>query len=196
MPTGYTHDIPDGIDFKTYAMNCARAFGACVDLRDAPFGGDQIPDSFEPSDYHLKEAKKLRKELDEHYGMGLAKLYAAADKDWEDEEKYRRKKLRSIRNQRAAYEAMLEKVKAWTPPTPDHDELKTFMLSQIEQSIKFDCNTKYYETPAEKPHWPDWAAKRRLKLEEDLQYHEEKYEEEKKRAAYNTAWIRALRAAL
>lgn len=40
MPTGYTADIKDGIDFKTYAMNCARAFGACVMLRDEPGGGD------------------------------------------------------------------------------------------------------------------------------------------------------------
>ena len=34
MPTGYTADIKDGIDFKTYAMNCARAFGARVMLRE------------------------------------------------------------------------------------------------------------------------------------------------------------------
>lgn len=33
MPTGYTAAIADGIDFKTFAMNCTRALGACVTLR-------------------------------------------------------------------------------------------------------------------------------------------------------------------
>ena len=44
-------------------MNCARAFGACVELRDEPGGGDRIPEAFEPSDYHLKAVEKARSEL-------------------------------------------------------------------------------------------------------------------------------------
>ena len=196
MPTGYTCDIPNGIDFKTYALNCARAFGACVELRDEPFGGDKIPDSFEPSDYHLKEAKKLREELDAHTSMSDEELAVAAAKEWESQESHRLEMLGNIAKQRAAYEAMLEKVKAWTPPTPGHEALKTFMQDQIEQSIKFDCYTKYYETPAERPSWLDWAGEQRQKLEADLEYHEKKYEEEKKRAANQTAWVRALRASL
>lgn len=54
MPTGYTADIKDGISFETYAMNCARAFGACVSLRDKPSGGKVIPDAFEPSDLDVE----------------------------------------------------------------------------------------------------------------------------------------------
>lgn len=196
MPTGYTCDIPKGIDFKTYAMNCARAFDALVSLRDEPFGGDKIPDTFEPNDYHLKEAEKLREKLDSHASMSDEDLAVATTKDWEDKENQRQEALEVIAKRRAAYEAMLEAVKAWAPPTPDHDELKTFMQDQIGQSIEFDCDTEYYEHQTPKLSWPEWAEELRLKLEDDLQYHEEKYEEEKKRAARNTAWIRALRASL
>jgi hypothetical protein len=58
MPTGYTADIKNGISFKTFAMNCARAFGACVTLRDEPGGGDKIPEAFEASTYHAQQVEK------------------------------------------------------------------------------------------------------------------------------------------
>ena len=86
MPTGYTAAIKDGIDFKTYAMNCARAFGACVMLRDEPGGGDRIPDAFEPSDYHLKAAEKTRGELAALDTMAPAELERAAARAWDDAE--------------------------------------------------------------------------------------------------------------
>lgn len=54
MPTAYTADIAKGITFKQYAMNCARAFGALIDLRDKP-ANCEIPDVVYPSDYHLKK---------------------------------------------------------------------------------------------------------------------------------------------
>jgi len=196
MPTGYTCDIPKGIDFKTYAMNCARAFDALVSLRDEPFGGDKIPDTFEPNDYHLKEAEKLRNELDGLEGATHDELLAAFAEDWDEQERFRTERLEAVANQRATYEAMLEKVKAWTPPTQDHVKLKVFMQDQIEQSIGFDCDPEYHDSPTPKPCCEDWAATRIRRLRERRQYHEEKYEEEKKRAARNTAWIRALRASL
>lgn len=48
MPTGYTADVQSGkvTDFAEYAMNCARAFGALVLMRDDPSDAD-IPERFE-----------------------------------------------------------------------------------------------------------------------------------------------------
>jgi hypothetical protein len=113
MPTGYTADIKDGIDFKTYAMNCARAFGACVMLRDEPGGGERIPDAFEPSDYHLKAVEKARVELAALDAMTPAECERAAAKAWDDAETSRLMRLEDCRKLRAAYEAMLSKVQAW-----------------------------------------------------------------------------------
>lgn len=61
MPTGYTADVADGkiTDFVEYALQCARAFGACIMLRDEPISSE-IPE-FQPSDYNanaLAEAEK------------------------------------------------------------------------------------------------------------------------------------------
>jgi hypothetical protein len=38
MPTGYTAGVADGTitEFREYALLCARAFGACIMLRDEP----------------------------------------------------------------------------------------------------------------------------------------------------------------
>ena len=196
MPTGYTADIKDGIDFKTYAMNCARAFGACVMLRDEPGGGDRIPDAFEPSDYHLKAVEKARGELAALDTMTPPELERAATRAWDDAETSRLMYLEDNRKQRAAYEAMLVKVKAWAPPTPDHTGLHEFMRTQIEQSIKFDCGGDYGKTPTVRLTGAIWAAERRAKLVRDLQYHEREHAGEVDRAATRTEWVRALRAAL
>ena len=35
MPTGYTARIKDGMEFKEYALEYARAFGACLSLQES-----------------------------------------------------------------------------------------------------------------------------------------------------------------
>jgi hypothetical protein len=196
MPTGYTADIKDGTDFKTYAMNCARAFGACVMLRDEPGGGDRIPEAFEPSDYHLKAVEKARGELAALEAMTPAELERAAARAWDDAETSRLMRLEGYRKQRKAYEAMLAKVNAWAPPTPDHAGLHEFMRTQIEQSIDFDCNESYCSTPTVRLTGEAWAAAERERCRSDVQYHEKEHAGEVSCTATRTEWVRALRAAL
>ena len=71
MPTGYTADIKDGISFQTYALNCARAFGACVMLRD------------EPGDYHLKAMEKARNALAKLESLTHEKCVLEAARAWD-----------------------------------------------------------------------------------------------------------------
>lgn len=196
MPTGYTADIKDGIDFKTYAMNCARAFGACVMLREEQGGGDRIPEAFEPSDYHLQAAEKARAEVAALDAMLPAEWERGAAKAYDDAETYRVIRLREKADQKAVYEAMLAKVKAWVPPTRDHAALHEFMRTQIEQSIHFDCGGIYGETPTVRLTGYAWATSQRAKFASDVQYHEREYAAEVDRAAKRTAWVRELRRAL
>jgi hypothetical protein len=196
MPTAYTADIKDGIDFKTYAMNCARAFGACVMLRDEPGGGDRIPEAFEPSDYHLKAMEKARSELEALEAMTPAECERAAAKAWDDDETIRLMCLENKRKQREAYEAMLAKAAAWKAPTPDHEGLRKFMCEQIEQSIDFDCGGDYDNTPIVRLTGEAWVASELARCLRNVQYHEKEYADEVSRAATRTEWVRALRAAL
>lgn len=196
MPTGYTADINDGITFQTFAMNCARAFGACVELRDEPAGGDRIPDAFQPSDYHLKALEKARASLSELEAMTPADLERMASNDYDEAETRRVMRLKEIGEQRAAYEAMLLKVNQWTPPTDEHQGLKDFMVEQITKSIDFDCSTSYHETPTVRVDGASWAAARRQSLQRDVAYHTRQHAEEVERAASRTKWVADLRKSL
>jgi monoamine oxidase len=196
MPTGYTADLKDGISFKTYALNCARAFGACVTLRDEPGGGENIPDEFTPSDYNAKAAQKARDELAALLNLTPDQRERRAAKAWDEAETSRLMRLEDKRKQREAYEAMLAKVNAWTPPTPEHAGLHEFMRTQIEQSIDFDCGGDYGKTPTPRLTGDQWSAQEAARLNRDIGYHEKEHAAECKRAADRTAWVRALRAAL
>lgn len=196
MPTGYTADIKDGISFKTYATNCARAFGACVTLRDEPGGGENIPEEFAPSDYHSKAAQKARDDLAALLAMTPEQRERRAAKAWDDAETGRLMRLEEKCKQREAYEAMLAKVNAWTPPTPEHAGLHEFMRTQIEQSIDFDCGGEYGKTPTPRLSGEQWATQEAVRLNRDIAYHEKEHVGEVARAASRTAWVRALRAAL
>lgn len=88
---------------------------------------------------------------------------------------------------------MLEKVRAWTPPTSAHQGLRSFMVEQITSSIDFDC------TPSKEPVWPspkEWHATRVDALRKSVDYHAAEHAKEVARAAERTAWVKALRASL
>lgn len=195
MPTGYTAGIIDGISFKTYALNCARAFGACVLLRDEEGGGEKIPDAFEPSDYHLKEVEKFKAAYNRLTEMTARELELAAHEDYAKLEAARLTRIQEREDQRRAYEAMLEQVNQWSAPTPDHVRFHEFMRTQIEKSIKFDCDG-YDDPPVERITPQEWLEKRREDLLWSISYHEKGYADELARTESRNAWIKALRESL
>lgn len=196
MPTGYTAAIKDGITFRQFAMNCARAFGATITMRDDGGDGSNIPERFEPSDYHLKELRKAQNELAVLSAMTPEDVAKRASEDYEAAEARRLETLREKRELRAKYEAMLAEVKAWKTPTPDHIQFRNFMLEQIGSSIDFDCGESYYDKPTQRLTPEEWLLGRRSKIEGDIDYHTKNYAEEVERTEKRNAWIKALRDSL
>jgi hypothetical protein len=196
MPTGYTAAIKDGVTFDKFAMNCARAFGALITLRDEP-GDAPIPDRFEPSDYHAKAIRKAEERLLELDGISVEDAGLAAQVDHETALESCRKTIAENDQLRARYEGMLKQVDAWQPPTPDHEELKKFMREQITRSIDFDCSNEYYlrNMPA-KLTAMEWRSKQVEAARRDIAYHSKEHAEEVGRAASRTDWVKALRESL
>jgi hypothetical protein len=61
MPTGYTAKLYDGDQkFQDFAMECARAFGALIEMRDEPMNA-KIPETFEPSEHHVNGLERAKK---------------------------------------------------------------------------------------------------------------------------------------
>lgn len=190
MPTGYTADVGDGkvTDFRTFALICARQFGACVMQRDDPM--HDPPKLVEPSDYHLKRLAEAEAELARLQGMSVDQAGREADAEWATSVRRETERRNKNRATESRYRSMLAEVKKWTPPTSEHAELKRFMADQLRQSIDFDCK----EYPSRNRHLTgeEWLAEKRGDAAHDIGYHKAEYKAECDRTAGRNAWIQAL----
>lgn len=195
MPTGYTAGVADGevTEFADFAMDCARAFGALITMRDDPKGAP-IPDEFKPDSYHQGALDKAKERLAEVQAWDAA---TADEKAMESHLKAlatQESLVESDQVKRERYEAMLAKVEAWTPPTPDHDEMKKFMIEQLEGSIRFDCG--YIWTAPAAQTGEEFRAAEIASALHDVEYHAKHLAEDYERARQRTEWVRALRRSL
>ncbi len=195
MPTGYTAKIAEGISFRTFAMDCARAFGACIELRDSPGGGDQIPQAFEPSSYNSDRLRQCQAELEALERMSDAELTAKAEAEHAESVASNEKWTSDRTALRAKYEAMLSEAERWKPPTPNHEGLAKFMAEQIRESIRFDCGD-YTPEVAPLLGAEQWRNKERARLLKDCAYHADAYAKEVERTRSRNEWVAALRASL
>lgn len=197
MPTGYTAPVQDGdiTDLADYALTCARGFGAMVLLRDS----DQSLEATrryveeqsyaEASGYYVDALRKSRERLTELRSMtdeqALAASRAAHDAVVEGNQRSERKRVAEL----ARYEAMIEKVEAWEPPTEDHVAFKQFMLDQLRESVKFDCRPFSMPAPEVSLAWRDEEIEGELR---NIQRYEDAIEKEAERNAGRIGWVTAL----
>lgn len=194
MPTGYTAPVMDGRvkDLRTFAMNCAKAFGACISMRDDPMDAE-IPDEFAPGDFYEKELTKARVELAALAAMSDAECESAALETYDHEVEEDRAAEARYRTEDARLNAMLAEVTVWDPPTDDHAGLKDFMVQQIKTSMngKFDSWRKPLRMTG-----PEWRAARAARLRENVTHYASEQAKEVERACGRTEWVRNLRASL
>ena len=196
MPTGYTADIEKGITFNQYALSCARAFGACVTMRDDS-SDTPIPEEFQPSDWNKKELAKAKAKLSSLNRTSVEESSQLAISEYETEMKRQEASIKKDRKLMAKYMAMLEAVNQWQPPTQEHIEFKTFMADQIERSLKFDGMEEYYnEHPPKLLSGEEWLTQKKAEAIRNIEYHTKEYQAEIDRVNIRNAWIKALRDSL
>jgi len=193
MPTGYTAPIADGITFNQFVLGCARAFGACIEMRDDP-QSTPIPEEFKPSDYHLTAGHRAKAELQRLLSLTEDQVAEEAEAEHTASCKSRQESATTNKALLAAYEDMLTKVEAWVSPSPDHQGLKEFMVKQIKESIDWDCDREYEEP--KRISSEEWLTARIEQYEQDVKYHAEKYAEEVERVTKRNQWIAQLRTSL
>lgn len=196
MPTGYTVDIKKGITFEQFAMNCARAFDACVTMRDDPMD-KPIPESFEPSSWHKERLDELSQELIQINRMSIGEAEEQASESFERETKKQEKAIVEDRKLMEQYNDMLRQVKQWTPPTEEHIEFKNFMIKQIEGSIESDGMVDFYvKHPPKRVMGEEWLLEKKNRIQKDINYHEVEDQKEKDRTESRNRWVKALRSSL
>ena len=194
MPTGYTSWIEEkDISFKEFAYLCAHNFGALVDLRDEHLSAT-LPEKFNPSDYHIKNLESEKAKLAKMQELSPAE---AQDRSFGEYSASMDRIEKYMRNQcelEIRYKKILAEVKAWTPPTPDHQGLKDFMIDQIRISSPRD-NADFPEFPM-KLDGEQWRAKQIDKIIDSIAYHETEYQKECERVLDRNLWIKNLRDSL
>lgn len=195
MPTGYTSGIADGISFEEFIMSCARAFGSLISLRDS---NAAVPEKFEVDDYYKRSIKKAEEELAKLREMELYEAGDEADKEYYRKLDQREESIQKQISLKEKYDTMFLKVKEWQPPSPDHDELKNFMIEQINTSIEFDCNidSDYYTGKIIKLTGERWLEREINSVLRNITYSKKRYSEECKRVNGRNLWLKQLRESL
>lgn len=194
MPTGYTADVVDGkvTEFKDFAMQCARAFGALIMMRDDPLNAP-IPDEFAPDTRYYDEriAAELKR-LGEVQAMTDAEAEQAAKDAHQKALDSRADYLARKDAEASRLNTMLAKVRAWTPPSPDHEEMKRFMVEQITVSMP---GSYAPEIPV-LLDGATWRKQESDRLAKSIAYDKNERAKEIERATGRSAWLKQLRASL
>ena len=187
-----------GYTFEKFALSCARAFGACIDMRDDP-ADKPIPKAFKPSDYHVKAVTKAKERIAMLEKLTTEQADCFALKEWKSACRELQKHIDEMLVQRNRYETMLQKAKAWTPPTAEHEGLKAFMIKQLEETIAFDCQVSDYRKQQAKLKpltAAEWVEQEMAEAQRDVKYHTEENKQEVERTFGRTKWVQDLRASL
>ena len=135
MPTGYTANVVDGkvTDFKQFALQCARAFGALIMMRDEP-NDAEIPEEFKPDDYYKIALEDAKAKLLSLQTLTPEQMETQCAKEFEEAVALNseHRDQNALGNERL--EAMIARVLKWVPPSANHTEMKSFMLEQLKIS--------------------------------------------------------------
>jgi hypothetical protein len=203
MPTGYTAGIIDGTTttFQDFVKQCMRAFGACLHMRDERMDKEYTPR--EPSTYYHIEMAKANKRYLEIGLISDAALVKTHKKQLLKSKKEYLESIEKIKTTRTRLESFLKQSRDFKPPTPDHEQLKTFMVDQITKTIDFDCNEEYYRkqlAEIESQLKNISATELRKSLVDscikDIAYYKQQYEDEVKRCNESNQWVESLLKAL
>lgn len=194
MPTGYTADVEDGkiTTLRGYALTCARAFGALIDMRDDPMS-KPIPQKIEPrTDYYDTAIAEARDTLAKLPALSDAECEAMAEQDFEAALAQCNENEMRKRKEAGRYANMKSLVDGWKVPD-DLRGLRDFMLEQIATSTR---HSDYeYPMPVRRAG-TTWRSKKMEDASASLARNEAERAKEISRAEDRNAWLQKLFVAL
>lgn len=190
MPTGYTTGVHNGeiITVKEFAMCCARAFGSLISMRDEP-NGIKIPEKFNPNtQYYDEQIDQSKETIRKTIKLSAVECARKAFSDYTKEIESYNKRIKEREEQTKRYNHMIISVSAWNAPSPDHENLKTFMLEQLNISIDSYEITEPVQLTAK-----EWKEKVLKDARWTLKYNEKHRKEEIEITEKRNEWIKQLR---
>lgn len=197
MPTGYTSILVDNEDatFEDYAKRCMRAFGATIHMRDKSLNIEWEP--AEASNYHLRMVEKNKKKLEEIRYKSADEVAQMRENGLKESINYYNKYIKKRLEVLSRLNRIKKEAEEWTPPTAEHEKFKRFMISQINDTIDFDCDVDYlekgiieYETQLNELDGEEEKRKLIENYKNEIQYHQKEYEKEIERVNSKNKWVR------
>ena len=156
-------------------------------MRDEPADAT-IPHTFKAAtNYHDVEIERAQHRLTELRVMGPLQVREEAMRAHCEALKQAQDAKARLDLKRQRYEAMLHKVQAWSPPTPDHVGLRDFMVQQINESIDFDCGHFSEDPVLAEP--ATWLSAQISQAEWNLEDHTDARSKEIERTNSRNKWI-------
>ena len=188
MPTGLTYKIYSGEDMslRSFVLTCCghMAAGFRYNERDARvLPTDRCP----VCEYGLSDKKSMvyyENELENFLKLkeqpGMELLHTRHMADVETHHKEVSERLVKVREQKARYEHMLNRVCSLDMPV-EYTELKELMIDQLEKSLKADCSDDIIANIKKDrdviKDFDTWLEEREEDLRWNIDYHRKAYEE-------------------
>jgi hypothetical protein len=147
-----------------------------------------MPEPRKLSPYHLTEMKKAEVEVKELLCLSEEGLMALWRSEKDSREERDAEVLMRRNRERSAYARIRADVVMWVPPTPQHLNLKAFMLEQID--LCYDPNEEPYRSPP-MPEPRQYLADLVKVHTDNIAYHAKHYAEEIEYVASSKAWVEA-----
>lgn len=207
MPTGYTAGILDGkiTTFSQFVKQSMRAFGACNHMVDMNFEEDYIERS--PSSFYKTKIKELEGVIEQISLLTDAEILENKKKELEEKKRDILEQIKKKEKYTNVLMEILKEAKEWEPPTEEHVGIKSFMIDQLESTIKYDCDLLYEKNKlkkvqAELENFPNFElvteerTKRIEKAKTDIEDYTKEYEKEIKRCQEANQWVKELLGSL
>jgi hypothetical protein len=184
----------EDITVAEFLTNSARLGGPLVAyLRDEPLGTPIRQRYVSP--YTKGKVCRAEDNLAEAKAITFEEAERIVEREYERDLEHYQERLKESEELKKRYEAMLEKVKAWEPPTPEHIVVKTTAIEQLEESILFDCKSiSMFEPKKQDPQ--EYIAEQVKWARDDLKMAKERLAEEEARVEEINNWIEAFQKSL
>lgn len=161
-------------------------------MREEPLS-KPMPKEFKASTYHLERLEEERRELDRLRSMTMDEVHEQNEVEYQRDVAARKEMLEEKKAIKDRYIAILNDVKAWTPPTTEHNGLKKFAIEQIEMCLP---DLSYYIKEPVRVSDEEWIEARIESRLDSIRYHEKGWDEECERVASSNKWLADLRGSL
>ena len=192
MTSNFTRKIEDNDDytFEDFVWRCARGIGYLAGQRDTDLDAPiKIPSN--RSTYYEDSLKSDKEELALLLSTGGEKWEEKNRKEFKANKKRLQKDIEKSKKLKVKFDAMKKKLDAWKVPTEEHEGLKRLMTEQLEQGIKYDCNSDYSESAIKKKY--DYSFNEAVEdLKQSIERNEQRIKTEKKSNEKGINYIREL----